>query len=93
MIAKKIECLKGIASYISDEEFLLIFEGKITAMAPDLWEMKEFDWDDPENQKMIQEEEKEYRKKWIEKAGFTEEEYKKRLEHARENLKKDQIHK
>ncbi|MEK7790415.1 MAG: hypothetical protein AAB309_02180, partial [Deltaproteobacteria bacterium] len=66
MIAKKIECLKGIASYISDEEFLLIFEGNITAMAPDLWEMKEFDWYDPENQKMIQEEEKEYRKKWIE---------------------------
>lgn len=57
MIAEKIECHNGIAEHIDDEEFLSIFEGKITAMAPDLWDLEEFDWDDPENQKWLKEEE------------------------------------
>lgn len=57
MIAEKIECHNGIAEHIADEEFLSILEGKITAMAPDLWDLEEFDWDDPENQKWLKEEE------------------------------------
>jgi len=64
MIARKTEHHNGTASHIADEEFLLIFERKITAMAPDLWEMEEFDWDDPKNQKMIQEEEETRIKKY-----------------------------
>lgn len=57
MIAEKIECYNGEPSHIANEEFLLIFEGKIGAMAPDLWDLEEFDWDDPENQKWLKEEE------------------------------------
>src|SRR3989338_496644 len=64
MIAKKIECYKGRPLHIIDEEHLLLFDNKITAMAPDLWDLDEFDWDDPKNQKMLKEEEEARVKKY-----------------------------
>ena len=64
MIAEKIECYDNEPSHIANEEFLFIFEDKIGAMAPDLWEMEEFDWDDPENQKWLKEEEEKRIKKY-----------------------------
>ncbi len=74
MIAEKIECYKGKPLHIRDEEHLSIFNGKITAEAPDLWDLEEFDWNDPKNQEWIKREEersRRYRKRhfqgWSEK--------------------------
>ncbi|OGQ17553.1 MAG: hypothetical protein A3B70_03235 [Deltaproteobacteria bacterium RIFCSPHIGHO2_02_FULL_40_11] len=41
MIAEKIECYKGEPLHIRDEKHLLIFDGKIIAQAPDLWDLEE----------------------------------------------------
>ena len=68
MIAKKINCHKGRAEHIDGEEQLFIFNDKITAMASDLWDMEEFDWDAPENQWFVKEAE-ERERKFSEKLG------------------------
>lgn len=83
------EFLKKLATrifFIDDNNFnidiadLIVEDGKICALPPN-WRY------------LHRKKEKELRKKWIEKSGFTEEEYEARLKIARENLKKDQIHK
>ncbi|MBI2609094.1 MAG: hypothetical protein HYW47_05775 [Deltaproteobacteria bacterium] len=84
-IAEKIECYDSEPSHIANEEFLFIFGGKIVAMAPDLWEMEEFDWDDPESQKWLKEEEEKRIKKY---GKLTYEQYNKIVE-IKETLLKE----
>ena len=64
IISENIECYNNKPEHIANEEFLFIFDGKIGAMAPDLWEMEEFDWDDPESQRWLKEEEEKRIKKY-----------------------------
>src|SRR3989338_2920742 len=86
MIAEKIECDNSEPSHIANEEFLFIFEDKIGAMAPDLWEMEEFDWDAPESQKWLKEE----AEKRIKKYGkLSVEQVEKIHKHSKIFLKKD----
>lgn len=47
-----------------DEDDLFILDGKICAWDPDLKNYEEFDWDDPKNKPMIEEEEKRMRHYW-----------------------------
>lgn len=86
MIARKTVHYAGKVSHIDDEEFLSIDEGKITAWAPDLWEMEEFDWDDPENQKWLKEEEEKRIKKY---GRLTSEQYDKIIDLKEALLKEE----
>src|SRR3989338_604163 len=86
MIAEKIECYNSAPSHIANEEFLFIFEDKIGAMAPDLWEMEEFDWDALESQKWLKEEEEKRIKKY---DKLTYEQYNKIVEIKETLLKKN----
>lgn len=48
----------------NDEDFSVIVDGKVITMAPDLKDLPEIDYDDPDVQKWLKEEDEKFREKF-----------------------------